>query len=99
MAEVVLTAQEKAMYYRTTGSVTPDMPPGTILREATLEDYAGVMEMSRVSGIFNGHDYLSVKYNEYIQDPNRHMFVVEKYENIVSEQYLDHYDVLCLNKK
>ena len=44
-------------------------------REATAADYDDVMNIS--DGIYDGFDYLPVRYHDFCKDPQRHMFVAE----------------------
>ena len=82
-----LTSEEEKLYFTWSGLKAPDVPDGVNIRLAEPKDYNSVMEMSSSSDIFEGHDYLSIRYEEYAKDPDRYMFLAEKNNKVV-----------CMNK-
>ena len=58
------------------------MSSSVTFREATSADYDDVMN---IGDIYDGLDYLPVRYHDYCADPRRHMFVAEDDGKVVRE--------------
>ena len=85
----MLTEEEQDRHYQMFGVRQPYLPPGVRIRRARLDDREAILDMSRTSDIFEGHDYLSIRYQEYIDDPDRYLYLAEKDGQVVT--YMDQY--------
>ena len=83
MSSTMLTDKEQDMHYQMYGFRQPYLPAGVTIRRVRLDDRDAILHMSRASDIFEGHDYLSIRYQEYIADPDRYMYLAEKDGKVV----------------
>ena len=56
-------------------------PPGVTMRRATLDDFQAIQDLT--SEAARGHDYLVAKYDQYMQDSDRYIYVAVKDGQVV----------------
>ena len=64
------------------GVEVPKLPERGVVRLATPGDYDGITEMSK--GLYGGRDYLISHYQDYIQQKNCMIYLMEINKQIVS---------------
>ena len=87
MSSLILTEEEKNRHYEMFGVRQPCLPSGVTIRRARLDDRDAILDMSRTSDIYEGRDSLSIRYQEYMDDPDRYVYLAEKQGQVV--RYLD----------
>ena len=60
--------------------------PGIICRRARLSDYEAVLAI--IPDLYSGMDYIPARYNRYLSEPERLLYVMEKDTKIVRVYFI-----------
>ena len=87
-----MSTEEEDIHYPMYGARQPYLSHGVIIRGARLDDRDAILDMSRLSDIYEGRDSLPIRYQEYIEDPDRYMYLAEKDGQVV--EYFNQYSIV-----
>ena len=84
-----MSTEKEDIHYPMYGARQPYFPRGVKIRGARLDDRDAILDMSRLSDIYEGRDSLPIRYQEYVEDPDRYMYLAEKDGQVV--EYFNQY--------